>query len=252
MPVSLDLAGYLTVAGAGLFAGTINTIVGSGSLLTFPVLVGLGYSPFVANVSNTIGLVPGSASGAYGYRNELRGQGGRAKSLGAAALAGGLVGAVLLLVFPGSFQAVVPWLVLVAVALVVVQPRLARRLADADAQTGATSWWMRLAVGATGVYGGYFGAAQGVLLIGLLGLGIADRLQRLNGLKNVLALLINGVAAVLFILLAPVAWLPAALIAVSSTVGGQIGARVGRRLPAPVLRGVIVVAGIAVAVKLLV
>lgn len=251
MLVHLSPLGDLAVAGAGLVAGAINTIVGSGSLLTFPVLVGLGFPPLVANVSNTVGLVPGAASGAFGYRAELRGQARRIVSLGAYAVAGGLLGSLLLLAFPTSFQAVVPWLVLLAVALVVFQPRLARHLGAASQQASAGSWWLRAGIGLTGVYGGYFGAAQGVLLVGLLSLGLADDLQRLNGLKNVLAGTINGVAAVIFIVAAPVAWVPAALIAGSSIVGGQIGARIGRRLPAPVLRAVIIVAGTAVAINLL-
>ena len=250
MTVHLSVGGYLAVAGAGLFAGTINTIVGSGSLLTFPVLVALGYSPLVANVSNTVGLVPGSASGVHGYRAELEGQRARIRVLGVFAFAGGLAGAVLLLVFPASFQAVVPWLVLLAVALVVVQPALSRRLASSSGAAGGRPW-LRAGIALTGIYGGYFGAAQGVLFIGLLGLGLHDRLQRLNALKNVLAFMVNGIAAVLFLIAAPVAWQPALIIAGSSMAGGQLGARLGRRLPAPILRVVIVVAGLFVAGRLL-
>lgn len=252
MSHSLTILTGLAVAGAGLLAGTINTIVGSGSLITFPVLVGVGYRPLVANVSNSVGLVPGSASGAFGYRAELKGQRSRAIALGAWSCAGGLLGGTLLLIFPHSFEAVVPWLVLLAVALVIVQPRLARRLAATPSGSPSGRWWLRLAIAATGVYGGYFGAAQGVVLIGILGLGLDDDLQRLNALKNVLTGIVNGVAAILFLVAAPVAWQPALIIAVSSTVGGQVGAKVGRRLPAPVLRGIIVVAGTAVAVKLLI
>ncbi|MGH9102036.1 MAG: sulfite exporter TauE/SafE family protein [Acidimicrobiales bacterium] len=243
--------GYLGIAGAGLLAGTINTIVGSGSLLTFPTLVGLGYSPLVANVSNTVGLVPGGASGAFGYRHELAGQRDRVVVLGACAITGGVVGAVLLLVFPSAFQVVVPWLVLVAVAMVLVQPRLSRYLAKRGPRPRTGGWLLRLGVGLTGVYGGYFGAAQGVLLIGLLALGFDDELQKMNGLKNALTPMINGVAAIIFMALAPVSWTVAGILAGSSIIGGQVGAKVGRKLPAPVLRAVIVVAGIAVAVKLL-
>lgn len=249
--------GDLAVAGAGLLAGTVNTIVGSGSLVTFPTLVALGYSPFVANVSNTVGLVPGSLSGAYGYRRELEGQGGRVWRLGSFALLGGLLGGVLLLLAPGSFEQVVPYLVLAAVAMVVAQPRLSRALARRHEARGTTrpeagGPLLKAGVGATAVYGGYFGAAQGVLLIGLLGIGLDDDLQRANALKNVLAAMVNGIAAALFIADAPVRWVPAAILAAASTVGGQVGARIGRRLPPAVLRAVIVVAGTAVAVKLLV
>ena len=247
----------LAIAGAGLVAGGINTIVGSGSLITFPTLVALGYPPLVANVTNTVGLVPGSLSGAVGYRRELVGQGARIVRLGVFAAAGGLTGGILLLQLPGSFEQVVPYLVLLAVGLVIVQPRLAQRLArraaEREQERGETGGpVLRAGVFGTAVYGGYFGAAQGVLLIALLGIGLDDDLQRANALKNVLAALVNGVAAVLFMAAAPVRWGPAAIMAVASTVGGQLGAGVGRRLPGPVLRAVIVVAGTAVAVKLLI
>ncbi|MHB1854152.1 MAG: sulfite exporter TauE/SafE family protein [Acidimicrobiales bacterium] len=251
--MALSVWGDLAVAGAGVLAGGINTIVGSGSLITFPTLVALGLPPLVANVTNTVGLVPGSVSGAWGYRRELAGQRGRAIRLGIFSALGGLAGGILLLSLPGSFQEVVPWLVLLAVAMVVVQPRLARWLADRGrAPEGHGGWLLRGGVFTTGVYGGYFGAAQGVLLIGILGLGVDDDLQRLNALKNVLAALVNGVAGVLFIVDAPVRWEPALILAAGSIAGGQLGARVGRRLPAAVLRGVIVIGGVAVAVKLLV
>lgn len=244
--------GYAATAGAGLLAGGINTIVGSGSLITFPTLVALGYSPLVANVSNTVGLVPGSVSGAFGYRRELVGQKGRAVRLGIFSLLGGVAGAVLLLAAPGSFQAVVPYLVLAAVAMVVVQPHLARRLAERGRPPKDSGGaLLRVGVFATAVYGGYFGAAQGVILIGLLGIGLADDIQRVNALKNVLAALVNGAAAVVFIIDGPVRWGPALVLAAAAIVGAQLGARVGRRLPAQVLRAVIVVAGLAVAGKLL-
>jgi uncharacterized membrane protein YfcA len=246
----------LAILGAGLAAGTINTIVGSGSLITFPTLLALGYGAVVANVSNTIGLVPGTISGAVGYRRELEGQAGRVRRLGIASTAGGLTGAVLLLVLPGSvFRRVVPVLILIACALVAAQPRLSRRAA-ARAEAGADRQshggpWLFVTVYGTGVYGGYFGAAQGVILIGLLGIFIDDHLQRLNALKNVLAGLVNGVAAILFIAVAHVAWGAAGLLAAGAIVGGQVGASVGRRIPAPLLRGVIIVVGTTVAVVLL-
>ena len=244
--------GDLAVAGAGVLAGAINAIVGSGSLITFPTLVALGLPPLVANVSNTVGLVPGSISGAIGYRRELAGQRTRMIKLGLFSALGGLTGGILLLAVPHSFQDVVPWLVLLAVAMVIVQPRLSRWLAGRGRHPGADGGWaLRGGIYATGIYGGYFGAAQGVLLIGLLGLGVDDELQRLNALKNVLAALVNGVAAVVFIADAPVRWVPALILAGGSIAGGQLGARVGRKLPSSVLRGVIVVGGVAVAVKLL-
>ncbi len=242
---------------AGVAAGAVNTIVGSGSLITFPTLLAVGYSPLVANVSNTIGLVPGSLSGVVGYRREMVGQRRRAVPLLVAAGLGGLTGGLLLLVLPAeAFTRIVPVLILVACGLVIVQPRLSRWVAERRREAGRDETHggpvLALGVYLTGIYGGYFGAAQGVILIALLSILIADDLQRLNGLKNALAMVINAIAAVLFIAVAPVAWLPALLIAVGSTVGGQIGATVGRRLSPLILRAVIVVIGVAVALKLLI
>ena len=249
---ALDIAGVL---GAGLVAGTVNTVVGSGSLLTFPTLLAFGYSPLVANVSNTVGLVPGSVSGAIGYRKELRGQRARTLRLSVASLAGGLLGAGLLLLLPSSsFEKVVPFLVLLACVLVIVQPRLAERVAARRQALGHNpdhhEPLLDVGVFLTGIYGGYFGAAQGVILIALLGIFVDESLQRLNAVKNVLAALVNGIAAVLFIAFAPVAWLPALLIAAGAIVGGQIGAKFGRRLPPNLLRLLIVVVGLVVTVKL--
>jgi hypothetical protein len=232
---------------AGMAAGAINVVVGSGTLITFPILLAFGVPPVTANVSNTIGLVPGVASGAVGYRRELRGQRARAIRLGSASVVGGVLGAFLLLWLPSdAFSAIVPALILVGLLLVVLQPRVS---AWVDARhEGARGdygpWWVWPAVFGTGVYGGYFGAAQGVILMGILGIGIADDLQRLNGLKNVLAGLVNGVAGVIFLLVADVDWTVVALIAAGSIVGGQLGATVGRRLSPLVLRVVIVVVGL--------
>jgi uncharacterized protein len=249
-PVSPIEAAAVLVAGVA--AGTINAIVGSGSLITFPTLLAVGYSPLVANVSNTVGLVPGAASGAVGYRRELSGQAGRALRLGVVAVAGGLSGGVLLLLLPASaFERVVPYLILLACALVALQPRLTRLMAARRREGHDHPAPLLATVYLTAIYGGYFGAAQGVILIALLGIFIGDHIQRLNALKNVLAALVNGVAALLFIVVAPVAWPPAVLLAAGSIVGGQIGARLGRRLSPIVLRAVIIVVGTGVAVKLL-
>jgi uncharacterized membrane protein YfcA len=239
---------------AGMAAGTINTVVGSGTLITFPTLLAFGVPPVTANVSNTIGLVPGVASGVFGYRRELSGQRAWAIRLGSASILGGVVGAVLLLVLPdGAFKAIVPGLILVGLVLVVIQPRVS---AWVDARhEGARGdfgpWWVWPAVFATGVYGGYFGAAQGVILMGVLGIGIADTMQRLNGVKNVLAGLVNGVAGLIFLFVADVDWTVVALIAAGSVVGGQLGATVGRRLSPVVLRVVIVIVGLAALVSFL-
>jgi uncharacterized protein len=232
---------------AGMAAGTINTVVGSGTLITFPTLLAFGVPPVTANVSNTIGLVPGVASGVVGYRRELQGQRARSLRLGSASVLGGVIGAVLLLLLPSkAFSAIVPALIVVGLLLVVLQPRISVWV---DARHGGARgefgpWWVWPAVLATGVYGGYFGAAQGVILMGVLGIGIADGLQRLNGLKNVLAGLVNGVAGLIFVLVADVDWVVVALIAVGSVIGGQLGATVGRRLSPFVLRVVIVVVGL--------
>jgi uncharacterized membrane protein YfcA len=239
---------------AGMAAGTINVVVGSGTLMTFPTLLAFGVPPVTANVSNTIGLVPGVASGVVGYRRELRGQRARSIRLGSASIAGGIVGALLLLSLPDdAFSAIVPALILLGLLLVVMQPRISawvdRRHEGARGEFGP--WWVWPAVFGTGVYGGYFGAAQGVILMGVLGIGIADTLQRLNGLKNVLAGLVNGVAGLIFVVVADVDWTVVALIAAGSIVGGQLGATLGRRLPPLVLRIVIVVVGLVALVSFL-
>ena len=265
----------LALFGAGIAAGTINAVVGSGTLITFPTLLALGYPPVLANVTNNVGLVPGVLSGVHGYRAELHGQGDRVRRLGTASLCGGLVGAALLLVLPAeAFKAIVPVLICVALVMVVIQPRLARWVgarqkarAAASGSSGSSGCsggefdGRRDGVGGpvlwvlvfcTGIYGGYFGAAQGVLLIGLLGVAFDDTLQRVNATKNVLAAVVNGVAAVVFIIFSSVAWGAAALLAAGSIIGGQLGAHVGRRLPPWGLRLVIICVGVAALVKLLV
>jgi uncharacterized membrane protein YfcA len=238
---------------AGLAAGAINTLVGSGTLITFPVLLAWGYAPVTANVSNTIGLVPGSISGAIGYRRELAGQGGRIVRLGAISMLGGATGAVLLLVLPASaFKAIVPAFIALALALILLQPRLTRWLAGRKIDlAGRHSALTGLAVYATGVYGGYFGAAQGIMLLGVLGVALAQDLQRTNALKNVLAGLVNGVAGVYFMLAAHVDWAPAGIIAGAAVIGAQLGARYGRRLPASALRAAILAVGAFAIVRLL-
>jgi uncharacterized membrane protein YfcA len=242
---------------AGAAAGGINTVVGSGTLITFPTLLALGVSPVTANVSNTIGLVPGSVSGAIGYRRELVGQLPRLLRLGCASLLGGVTGAVLLLVLPsGAFEAIVPVLILLGCVLVVVQPAISDRVAARASARGTTRpiygpVWLYVAVFAVGVYGGYFGAAQGVLLMAILGIGLTETLQRNNGAKNVLAGVVNLVAAIVFIAVAPVDWLVAGLIAAGSIVGGQLGATVGRRASPLALRIFIVVVGVAALARFL-
>ncbi|MEU1378368.1 sulfite exporter TauE/SafE family protein [Streptomyces triculaminicus] len=247
----------LAILAAGIGAGTINTIVGSGTLFTFPVLLATGLPPITANVSNTVGLVTGNISGAIGYRRELRGQKRRMVRFGLTALVGGLTGAVLLLALPSkAFDAIVPVLIGLALVLVVLQPRIARALAARRERNGTaipTDGGPALLIGllVASTYGGYFGAAQGVLYLALMGILLHDELQRVNALKNVLGVIVNGVAALFFVFVADIDWLAVLLIAAGSTVGGQIGAKVGRRLPPTALRAVIVVVGIVAIVQML-
>jgi uncharacterized membrane protein YfcA len=245
--------GALLVFVAGIGAGTINTVVGSGTLITFPALLAVGLAPVTANVSNTVGLTPGSLSGAIGYRAELAGQARRTSILATGSVLGGIIGAVLLLTLPAAaFRAIVPVLIGIALVLVIVQPWLSERLAARDGadrtEVTAALW---IGVFLTGIYGGYFGAAQGVLLLALMGVLLTESLQRINGVKNVLAFLANAVAAVIFVFTADVDWVAAALVAVGAIIGGQLGARVGRRLAPGALRAVIVVVGLVAIAKLL-
>ena len=240
---------------AGIAAGTINTVVGSGTLITFPTLLAIGVPPVTANVSNTLGLVPGSLSGAIGYRRELVGQRTRLLRLGAGSALGGVTGALLLLVLPEeAFQAIVPVLIAIGCLLVVFQPAISRRVAARAEARGMTrpehgAVWVWVLVFLTGVYGGYFGAAQGVLLMAILGVGLTETMQRNNATKNVLALLVNLVAAIVFVIVAHIDYKVAGIIAVGSVIGGQIGATVGRKLPAWALRAFIVVVGVAALVQ---
>jgi len=247
----------LGVLAAGIGAGTINTIVGSGTLLTFPVLLAVGIPPVTANVSNTLGLVSGSVTGAIGYRRELTGQRRRLIRLGAVALVGGVCGAVLLVTLPSkAFEAIVPVLIAIALVLIVLQRRLARAVQarrERDGSTAPVHGGPVLALGMllASTYGGYFGAAQGILYLSLMGLLIDDTLQRLNALKNVLAAIVNGTAAVFFVITADMNWAAVGLIAGGSTLGGLIGARVGRRLPPTAMRALIITVGIVAIVQIL-
>jgi uncharacterized protein len=249
----VSLAEIASIALAGLAAGAVNTLVGSGTLITFPLLLAWGYAPVIANVSNSVGLAPGSVSGAIGYRRELTGQRDNVLRLGAMSLLGGVTGAVLLLVLPASaFKAIVPGFIALALVLVLLAPRLDRWLRERRIQLdGRHRLLVLAAVYATGVYGGYFGAAQGIMLLAVLGLALPQDLQRTNALKNVLTGLVNGVAGVYFVFAAHVAWAPAGILAGASVLGAQLGARYGRRLPSGVLRALIVVVAVFAIVRLL-
>lgn len=263
--VDLTLVSTIAIVAAGAAAGFMNAVVGSGTLVSFPTLVGIGYVPQAANIANTIGLSPGSLSAAVGFRHELRGQQHRLKVLVPASALGAITGALLLLTLPSTyFKAIVPFLIMVGVGLVAMQPRMQARLkarlaaeavsANADIPRSSKreiSPPVWVAVFLAGIYGGYFGAAQGVILVGVLGLVLSDELIRINALKNALATVVNGVAAVLFIIRGDVEWTPALLIAGGSIVGAQIGSTVGRRIPSTVLRGIIIVVGTFAALKML-
>jgi len=244
----------LAILAAGTAAGGVNAVVGSGSLITFPTLLAFGFPPVIANVSNNIGLVPGNMSGGFGYRRELVGQRARLVRLGVAAVAGAVAGALALLVLPSSaFRLVVPVLILISCVLVLVQPWLSawlRKRAD-ESRRGRVGPLLSAGVAVSGLYGGYFGAAQGVLVIGLLGSFLDETMQRVNGAKNVLVGIVNGTAAVVFILLAHVSWTAVVLIAAGSTAGGLLGARFGRRLPPLMLRLFVAAIGVISAAKLL-
>ena len=245
--------GAVATIAAGMGAGALNAVIGSGSLITFPTLVALGYPPVVANVSNNIGLVPGSASSVFGFREELRGQGRRARTLAVASGSGALAGATLLLALPSDvFDAIVPALVLLACGLMILQPRLSAWVAGRRAVDARDVGVAPMAIAfAAGIYGGYFGAAQGVILLATLAVFVPDDLQRSNALKNVLAGVVNTVAALVFIAVADVAWEAVGLVAVGAIAGGTLGARYGRRIPATALRAMVVVLGVAVAIRFL-
>ena len=256
----MDLGHILAVLGAGFGAGFVLTAVGAGSLVSFPILVGTGLSPLVANVCNNVGLVPGGLSGSWGYRRELSGHRGLVVRVALTSAVGALLGAVLLLALPaGAFDHVVPFLVLVAATLVGLQPlvsewvrRRATRLglepADDRESMGPRLSGMSSLVG---VYGGYFGAAQGVLLVAFLALGLDVNLQVVNGLKNIAVLSANIAASIVFVLFAPLDWTVVGLIAVGSVVGGWLGAHLGRRLPPAAFRTLVVVFGYVVGLQLL-
>ena len=242
----------LLVVGAGLVAGVVNAIAGGGTLVSFPALLSVGLSPVLANTTSSVGLLAGYAGGSVAYRRELAGQQVRVRGLVVASVTGGLAGAVLLLVTSAdSFRAVVPYLVLLSCLLLAAQPRLARALAARGAGREHPGWEAQLAVGLSAVYGCYFGAGLGVVLLAVLGLLMADGLQRLNALKGVLSLVINVVGVLVFVVTGTVAWLAAGLLAVGAALGAIIGVAAARRLPAVAVRAAVIVTGIVVAVTLL-
>lgn len=241
----------LAILIAGLGAGAINSVVGSGTLITFPTLVSFGFPPVTATMSNAVGLVAGGVSGTWGYRRELTGQWDRLRWQIPASFTGAILGAWLLLHLPETvFARVVPVLLMLALILVVVQPRIqAWAKQRGDHESGLSTTRLALLIVGTflvGVYGGYFTAAQGILLVGMMGAILPESIQRMNAAKNLLALIVNVVAALSYTLFAfdRINWVAAALIAAGSLVGGWLGAHYGRRLSPPALRATIVVVGL--------
>jgi uncharacterized membrane protein YfcA len=242
---------------AGLAAGIANAVAGGGSLLSFPALLAAGYPAVDANVTNTVSLWPGYLSGGHAYRDDLRAQRDRVVALAVTGALGGVAGTVLLLVAPPDvFDAIVPYLVLVAVGLLAAQPRIAARVRrQRDRPTTRPDHQglpLHVSIFAAATYGGYFGGGLGVILLAVLGILLPDDLARLNGLKNALSLVINTVALVGFSVFGPVAWAAVAVMGPASLAGGVVGSRVARRVSATVLRRVVVVWGTAVAIRLLV
>ena len=246
----MDAGTAALLAGAGLGAGVVNAVAGGGSLITFPALLAAGYPSVTANVTNAVAVLPGYVGGSLAYRRELAGQGGRIRALAATSAAGATAGAALLLVSPaGVFEAIVPWLILAACGLLAAQPRVAA--AARARRTAPSVLGLHAALFAATVYGGYFGAGLGIMLLAILGVFVDDALQRLNALKGVLSLLVAAVGAAGFALFGPVAWDAAAIVGATCLLGGAAGVGAARRLPAAVLRAVVIAYGVGVAIVLL-
>ena len=251
--MDLTLGSVALLAVAGFFAGALNAAAGGGSLISFPALIAAGYPPLTANVTNNVAVAPGYVSGATGYRRELRGQGGRAVPLVIASAVGSLVGVGLILVSSQeAFESIVPFLVLAACALLAFQPWISRLLGDRSGDRDKPGFGALVGQALAAVYGGYFSAALGVVVLAFLGLFFDDTLQRLNALKALLQLVIGVVSALGFALLTSVAWSAVAIIAPASVVGGEVGARLARKVSDRALRTGIVAYGLAAAVWLFV
>jgi uncharacterized protein len=264
----LDPAQIALLAGAGLLAGAVNAVAGGGSLISFPALLAVGYPALTANVTNAVALTPGYFGGTIGYRRELEGQRGRALALGAISAAGAVLGAFLLVVSSAElFERIVPFLIFLACGLLAAQTRLARLVrqvregrppaggradperADPDPHPHTLPLFAAQFLAA--VYGAYFGAGVGIMMLAILGIFLVDNLQRLNALKGLLSLLVNAIAAAYFVLLADVRWVAVAVMAVTSLLGGQLGVVLARRLNDQTLRWLVIAFGVAVGLRLL-
>jgi uncharacterized membrane protein YfcA len=239
---------------AGIGAGTINAVVGSGTLITFPTLIAFGFPPVVATMSNAVGQIPGGLSASWGYRRELEGQGPRIRQLLPASLLGAITGSWLLLHLPPTvFEVIVPALLELAMILVITQPFIQRWVRrrkaaaglDHTVLTARQNVLLVIAVYLIGVYGGYFTAAEGVLMVGVMGAMLPESLQRINAIKNVLTAVVNVVAAAAYTMFRfhEINWAAAGLIAVGTLIGGFVGSSFGRRLHPVALRCIIVVLG---------
>jgi uncharacterized protein len=253
----MTLLEQLAVLAAGLGAGILTSTVGVASLVSFPVLVAVGIPPVVANASNTVGLIPAGLSGSFGYRDELRAYPRVAATVIATCAAGAVLGAFLLLgLDPSVFEAVVPWLILFTCLLVGAQPWITRWLKrhhdeahppqPRETMSPVTTFFAAL----TGVYGGYFGAGSGVMMVAVLALGLDIELRIINALKTLAVLSGNVVAGLIFVFVADLDWAAVVLLALGSVVGGYVGSRVGRRLPPTLFRVLVVIAGITAAALL--
>ena len=251
--MDLSVETIVLLATAGFLAGALNAAAGGGSLISFPALIAVGYPPLTANVTNNIAVAPGYVTGATGYRRELRGQGHRILPLTVASAIGSLVGVGLILISSQSaFESIVPFLVLAACVLLALQPAITRRLEEHSGDRDRPGSGVLTGQALAAVYGGYFSAALGVVVLAVLGLAFDDTLQRLNALKALLQLIIGAVSAVGFALVTPVAWTAVAVVAPASVVGGEVGARLARRVSDRALRVGIVTYGVACAVWLFV
>jgi uncharacterized protein len=249
--MDLSIGQVALLAVAGFFAGALNAAAGGGSLISFPALILVGYPSLTANVTNNVAVAPGYVTGATGYRHELRGQRKRIVPLVIASFVGSLIGVGLILASSqGAFEGIVPFLVLAACVLLAIQPAISRWLGERSDDRERPGVGALAGQTLAGVYGGYFSAALGVAALAILGLFLTDTLQRLNALKALLQLVIGAVSALGFALLAPVAWTAVAIIAPASMIGGEVGARLARRVSDRVLRVGIVTYGVAAAVWL--
>jgi uncharacterized membrane protein YfcA len=250
------------VAGAGLLAGAVNAVAGGGTLISFPALLAAGLPAVSANTTSSMGLLAGYVGGSVGYRRELAGQGARIRALAVVSVLGGVLGAVLLVTPADAFRSLVPYLVLLSCALLAAQPKLSafvqrRRertapVPDAGAPRHDISPLVVAGVGIASIYGSYFGAGLGVLLLAVLGVLLQDGLQRLNALKGLLSLIVNLVGVLIFAVSGTVDWAFAGILAVSALAGGYFGVGIARRIPPNALRAAVVLFGTVVAVVLLV